>query len=211
MLKLKHLYFGGGLHSVDVVQALTEKVSDGAENTAPWDWLETHLDESPELLQQIFSQKFRLQTLLQRQDRIGMADSIEIRVPFLRPELVKWSNRLPIERKVNLESKQTKVCLRAAMQNRLPPRILSKAKDGFPSDMMAWLKSSDMHKLATDLIKDANGFCQNYLDGSAANRLIENHFSGERRLDTLVWNLVSLEIWHRICRPSVGAEVIFAT
>ena len=202
--KLRHLYFGGGLHSMDVIQKLTEKVADGAENTAPWQWLETHIDEPPNLLQQIFSQKFRLQTLLQRQDRIGMADSIEIRVPFLRPELVKWSNKLPLDRKVNLESRQTKICLRAAMQNRLPPRILSKSKDGFPSDMMAWLTSSNMHKLATDLIKDSRGFCQNYLDGRVANSIIENHFSGKRRLDTLVWNLVSLEIWHRVCRPSVG-------
>ena len=95
--KLRHLYFGGGLHSIDVVKELTERVSDGAENTASWKWLETYLDESPDLLQQIFSQKFRLQMLLQRQDRIGMADSIEIRVPFLRPELVKWSNKLPVE------------------------------------------------------------------------------------------------------------------
>jgi asparagine synthase (glutamine-hydrolysing) len=205
---LRHLYFGGGLQSVDAVRGLTDAVADGAEATAPWRWLEQHLDKDFNLLQQIYSQRFRMQMLLQRQDRVGMADSIEIRVPFLRPKLVDWSNRLRLDDKVDFASGQTKLCLRAAMENRLPKRILTKGKDGFPSDMTSWLKTSVMYEVATKLVGDSGGFCQNYLDGKAANALVDDHFAGRRPLATLVWNLVSLEIWHRICRPSVAKQSV---
>lgn len=202
--KLEHLYFGGGLHSVDVVQLLTNQVAEGAEATAPWHWLEGNLDNDPDLLQLVYSQKYRLQTLLQRQDRIGMAHSIEIRVPFLRPSLVGWANRLPLRAKFDATGNETKRCLRMAMANRLPERILKKRKDGFPSDMMTWLREPVMHSLANQLIGCADGFCNNYLDGAVAAKLIEEHFSGRRRLDTLVWQLVSLEIWHREIGPAAS-------
>lgn len=194
---LSHFYFGGGLHSVELVKQLTRGVSEGAEASASWRWLETHLDQPLELLQLVHSQKFRMQTLLQRQDRIGMAESIEIRVPFVAPRFLNWVNRLSGKAKFNSETKETKVMLRQVMSERLPQRILTKSKDGFPTDMGVWLRQDRMQQLATEFVQDSNGFCQSYLDGNLANEIVTDHFSGGERHDMMVWQLFSLEMWHR--------------
>lgn len=195
--KLANLYFGGGMHSVDLVRRLTAKVAAGAEETAPWRWLDRHLDQPLDRLQLVYSQKYRLQTLLQRQDRIGMAYGVEIRVPFVRPAFVDWVNRLPESLKFDPATARTKVLLRNVMEPRLPQRILTKPKDGFPSDMMVWLRQDHMRDMVCGLVADPNGFSQSYLDGAFARQLVEGHFDGTSLQDVLVWNLLALEIWHR--------------
>jgi asparagine synthase (glutamine-hydrolysing) len=201
--RLHHLYYGGGSETVDVIARLTAGVAEGAQATQPWNWLERHLDQPLAALQMIFSQKFRMQTLLQRQDRIGMASSIEIRVPFLAPGFVQWMNRMPLQSKFSAATGETKVALRALMRGRLPERILSKAKDGFPSDMAVWLRQPHMQAAVRELVGDTRGFCQSQLDGKLANGIVEDHFSGRQRRDMLIWQLFALEIWQRACVDTV--------
>lgn len=196
--RLRHLYFGGGLASMGDIRELTQGVAEGAEATQPWRWLDENLDRWPlHDLQAVYSQKYRLQILLQRQDRIGMAHSLELRVPFLMPALVDWANRLPLEAKYDSKNGQTKRILRRAMAARLPERILRKAKDGFPTDMSVWLREGQVRDIVHDYIADANGFCQSYLNGKKALSIADAHFNGEAPRDMLLWQLLSLEIWHR--------------
>lgn len=195
--KLANLYHGGGMHSVELVKALTAGRAEGPEATAPWRWLDAHLDQPLDRLQLLFSQRYRLQTLLQRQDRIGMAFGIEIRVPFLRPAFVRFVNSLPESMKFDPATGTTKVALRRAMADRLPERILTKAKDGFPSDMMVWLREPHMARVTQDLLLAADSFSQSYLDGALVRRMVDDHFADRQRQDTLIWNLLALEIWHR--------------
>jgi len=202
--KIGHLYFGGGLHSAPIVERLTRHVADGAKATAPWRWLEKYIDAPLDILQLVFSQRYRMQMLLQRQDRVGMAHSVEIRVPFLQPAFVDWVNRLSTAVKFDAPSGETKVILRRAMADRLPRRILTKAKDGFPSDMMVWLRDETMRRLTRELTGDPTVFTQSYLDGAFAKTLVDDHFNGVVRQDVLIWNLVSLEIWYRQFHNSVS-------
>src|SRR5581483_8489082 len=110
-----------GIDNVAVVRALCGRAGQGAEATEPWRWLDQHVDSiAVDRLQLLFSQRYRIQTLLQRQDRIGMASSIEIRVPFLAPWLVKWVNALPLDALYDRGTGVTKLPLRAAMRDRLP-------------------------------------------------------------------------------------------
>lgn len=210
--RIAHFYYGGGLHSRDAVRDLTGAVAEGAEASEPWRWLDHHLDAaSPDSLQLLYSQRYRLQMLLQRQDRIGMADGIEIRVPYLAPGFVRWVNALPTEAKYDAASGETKRLLRRAMRGRLPERILTKAKDGFPADIAVWLRTGELAGVLTDMVGDPNGFCQNHLDGAVARRLVAGHFDGTRRLDTLMWLLLSLETWHRVFAEGVPAAAPAAT
>jgi asparagine synthetase B (glutamine-hydrolysing) len=191
------LYFGGGRHSVADVERLTAGVSQGSKATDPWRWLEANIDDFPlDRLQLLFSQRYRLQTLLQRQDRIGMASSIEIRVPFLAPWFAAWVNRLPVAALYDPATGTTKKCLREVMAERLPQRILTKPKDGFPSDMLSWLREDRLEAIVRDMVGDPGGFCQSHLDGAFANQLLADHFSGKSRRDVLVWELYALEVWH---------------
>jgi asparagine synthase (glutamine-hydrolysing) len=202
---MRALYFGGGQHSVDAVRGLAGGVAEGAEATASWLWMERHLGDFPlERFQLLFSQRFRLQMLLQRQDRVGMAKSIEIRVPYLAPGFAAWCNGLPVSELFDEGTGETKRILRRTVADRLPERILTKAKDGFPSDMLVWLREDRLRAVVSALVAEPDGFSQSYLDGRYANRLVEDHFAGRRRLDVLVWELYALEIWHRVFRGGVS-------
>jgi asparagine synthase (glutamine-hydrolysing) len=196
---LAHLYFGGGMHSVATVRSLCGSAGDGAENTEAWRWLEGTIgDHDTGRLQLLFSQRYRLQTLLQRQDRIGMASGIEIRVPFLAPWLVAAMNAFPVSDLYDGASGVTKLPLRKAMQGRLPELILTKKKDGFPSDMHVWLREERMQRLLTGMVEASDSFSASYLNMDTIRSVIESHFAGRQRFDVLIWLLYSLETWHAV-------------
>jgi asparagine synthase (glutamine-hydrolysing) len=196
--KIENAYYGGGIHNVDVVKELTNEVADGVASSAPWRWLEENVDKWDfDIMQMIFSQKYRLQTLLQRQDRSGMSESVEVRVPFLAPQFVKWCNTLPMTARFDSVTGETKRILREVMKNRLPKRILEKKKQGSTSDVQVWLKSKEMEILCRELVDDKNGFCQTYLNGKCVSKIIDSHFTSTRSFDSLVWMMLSIELWHR--------------
>ncbi|HZQ14707.1 MAG TPA: asparagine synthase (glutamine-hydrolyzing) [Pseudolabrys sp.] len=202
---IRNLYLGGGIDNAGLVRELCGRAGEGAEATEAWAWLDRHVDTFPvEQLQLLFSQRYRLQTLLQRQDRIGMASSIEIRVPFLAPWLVKWVNTLGPSALFDSERQLTKLPLRAAMQDRLPDIILTKKKEGFPSDMHAWLREDRMHRLLTSMIDADDSFTASYLDRAVARRIVGDHFAARRRYDVLIWMLYSLECWHDVFARQVA-------
>ena len=94
---IEELYFGGGKHSIDYVKKLSGKKNQGRKQSTSWLWLEKNINKHPiDDLILMFSQKFRLQTLLQRQDRVGMLCGLEIRSPFLSQKLVNFANSLKL-------------------------------------------------------------------------------------------------------------------
>src|ERR1700674_4717004 len=75
-----------------------------------------------------------------KQDQMSMAASVESRVPFLDHELVEYVVGLPAESK--LRGWQTKVILREALRDVVPPEILTRKKMGFPVPVGRWLHGS---------------------------------------------------------------------
>jgi len=203
--KISYLYFGGGMHSVELVQQLTKGLADGPNSTSPWKWLESNLGRwDLRLLQMIFSQKFRLQMLMQRQDRIGMSSSVEIRSPFLAPWFMSWVNSLSIDAKVDPLTGSPKRILKDAMRAKLPSHILGKRKMGFPSDLDLWLQTPESAHYVQKLVNDSSGFSQAYLDGHVVGQILDDHASGRRRQDRLIWRFLTLELWHKVFSKGVA-------
>jgi asparagine synthase (glutamine-hydrolysing) len=201
-LIIEEMYFGGGKHSIDLVKKLCGSTKEGRKSSAAWLWLKKNIDKHPiDNLILMFSQKFRMQALLQRQDRVGMLCGLEIRAPFLSQKLVKFANSLELKDKFIEKSKTTKLILKLmAKEKRLiPSEIIKKQKIGFNSDMDDWARGDKMRIIINDMINDKKGFFNGYFDGKRAKEIINLHFEGKRRLDTLVWNIFTLEIWHRVC------------
>ncbi len=195
------VYLGGGEHNADLVDQLCAGKAAGKQQTEPWLWLQKYGRELPlPNLQLLFSQKFRLLSLLHRQDRVGMSHGVECRIPFLKPNLVKWINRLPFSAKYDAQTSRTKYLLRHIMKDRLPDRILTKPKDGFPSGIESWVRNGQSRSLIEGLIFDPDGFLNTYLDGGLAQKILANYFSGETRYEFLIWRFLNLEIWHRLFR-----------
>lgn len=201
-LLMEEIYFGAGKKNVDLVKNLCGTKINGRESSAPWLWLDKNINKfTVDELLLIFSQKFRLQTLLQRQDRVGMLCGLELRSPFLNKGLIEFANALNFDDKFSESSKTTKLILKLMAKNKklIPNQIIQKKKIGFNSDITDWLKEDRSKLLLINLVKDKNGFFNNYLDGKHANKIVNSYIYENKDVDTLIWSMFSLEIWHRVC------------
>jgi len=125
-----------------------------------------------------------------------MANSVEVRVPFLAPDFVKWVNELPFN--VKYSSNQTKKILRDVMDKRLPNRIISKSKQGSPSFISNFLKSKQGYSIILKMVSRKNGFCQSFLNGKKAVDMVNDHYMISNNHGTIMWMFLSLEVWHDV-------------
>ncbi len=136
-----------------------------------------------------------LHELLMKQDQMSMAASIESRVPFLDHTLVEWVIGLPPALK--LRGLDTKVVLREAMKNKLPPDILSRKKMGFPVPVGAWLRTSHTH-VVNEFITSERAMSRGLFNTGAVRTLVAEHQAGSANHDERLWALLNLEVWHRL-------------
>ena len=128
--------------------------------------------------------------LFQQDDRMSMAHSLESRVPFADPRMVRFAFHTPFDLK--LRGGSTKWILRQAMVNDVPPAVLSRRKVGFDTPMAAWFRGPHL------------GFVRDLLTSQRAReRGLWNPKQVEALLGNLrhpqwfdvVWKLVSIEAW----------------
>ena len=128
--------------------------------------------------------------LLVKVDRMSMAHSLEVRVPFLDHRLVEFAFSLPVEYKI--KGKTTKFILRKLMQGKLPRKVLMKPKQGFTPPIKKWI-SSDLKDYIHDsiLIKDMDYFFKR----KAINKLLSKHQQSIRDYQYQIWNLLIFLKW----------------
>jgi len=136
-----------------------------------------------------------LHELLMKQDQMSMAASIESRVPFLDHPLVEWVTGLPASLK--LRGLTTKVVLREAMRDKLPPEILSRKKLGFPVPVGAWLRTSHRH-IVEEFIVSERALSRGLFAPQAIRALVAEHMAGTAKHDERLWALLNFEIWQRL-------------
>ena len=132
--------------------------------------------------------------LLERADRMTMAASIEARLPFLDHRLVEFVASLPDRYRVR--GLQGKWILREAGRQLLPSRILRRPKVGFRVPVSDWFRGS-MREYLWEHLCVASSRTRGYYDERALEEVLEEHFSGRRNHEKLLWALLNLELWHR--------------
>jgi len=138
-------------------------------------------------------------------DRMTMANSIELRVPFLDFRLVEWAARAPPHvkvRRVGPGEWETKWALREFCRGRLPPEIVSRPKRGFPVPAYDRVSSS-MRAWAEDLLAPRDARIKRWLREEAVRDLLlkggaEESSSHDRHV---LWSLLILETWARAWNP----------
>lgn len=134
--------------------------------------------------------------LLLKADRMTMANSMELRVPFLDHVLVEFAASLPDRWKVGLRPNDGKRLLRHAFKGVLPDPIVSRAKKGFPVPTGSWLRGS-LAPMVRDTLDRADSACARYMDGATIRRLVLEHEKGTHDRTQEVWALLVFESWHR--------------
>lgn len=131
--------------------------------------------------------------LLMKKDKMGMAASIEARVPFLDHRLVEFAFNLPSKYKVNRF--RTKYLLKKSMNGLLPEEIIKRKKKGFPTPISGWLKN-ELNDLTYDTLCSEGSLSHGFFDGKTINRLVDEHTKGLVDHSRLLFPLINFEIWY---------------
>jgi asparagine synthase (glutamine-hydrolysing) len=132
--------------------------------------------------------------LLIKADRMSMANSIELRVPFLDHRLVEYAAATPSRFKIH--GTDTKVILKKIMEGRLPNRILRRRKMGFPTPLEIMFRG-ELFNYAHDTLLSDRALNRGYFEAAAVRRLLLDHRSGRAANHRQIWQLLVLEEWHR--------------
>ncbi|WP_081687263.1 asparagine synthase (glutamine-hydrolyzing) [Glycomyces tenuis] len=128
--------------------------------------------------------------ILVKADRMSMAHSLELRVPFLDRGVWATASRIPVEHR--LAGAQTKVALRRAVEKLVPPAIVERPKMGFPTPYRQWL-AGPMFEWVDELL--AGAACGHLLDLEYARRLLREHRDGTDR-GREVWTVMVFCLWY---------------
>lgn len=132
------------------------------------------------------------ESLLLFTDKMGMATSLEIRVPFLDNRVVDFVRRCPSH--YRMRGFTLKRLLKAALKGVVPDFVLTRSKRGFGGPMGAWLKG-DLRPLVSQLL-DAGRLRQGgLLDPDCVRRILEAHDAGREDYTEAIMALLVFEIW----------------
>jgi len=132
--------------------------------------------------------------LLIKADRMSMATSIELRVPFLDHRLVEYAASVPSRYKIH--GTNTKYILKRIMAGQLPDRIVRRRKMGFPTPLEIMFRG-ELFDYAHDTLLSPQAVGRGYFDADAVRRLLHDHRSGKTANHREIWQLLVLEEWHR--------------
>lgn len=125
-------------------------------------------------------------------DKTGMAEGVEIRVPFLDPDLVAWAAELPADAKIRRGV--TKWALRKAMESHLPHDIIYRPKSGFGVPMRSWLRTT-MRPLLEELTDPRTVQTRGLFDAAAVSRLKEDTLGGRVDGAYTLLGVMAIELW----------------
>jgi asparagine synthase (glutamine-hydrolysing) len=127
-------------------------------------------------------------------DKMSMANSLEMRVPFLDVELVKFLESLPSDLK--LKGRVGKYIHKKAVKKWLPDEIIYRKKRGFSTPMDEWLQT-DLAISAKEIFNAPDAAVSKYFNVSYINELIDRHQSRKENYQRHIFALLSFEIWHQ--------------
>ncbi len=130
--------------------------------------------------------------ILVKIDRASMATSLEVRSPFLDPDLVKFALGLPIN--LRLRGRTGKYVLRALMRQRLPDALIDRRKVGFGVPLNQWLRESQ-RELLLDLLSASRLRAQGIFDARAVGSMVADHLSGRANRGHELWLLLLFQLW----------------
>lgn len=138
-----------------------------------------------------------LLSILNRQDKMSMAASLESRVPFLDNEMIDLAGSLPQTHKQSLRHR--KRVLKDVALRYLPRQIVERRKSGFGVPLREWFRGSGP---AADLLREVTASSQ--LDGLISTKALEalrqEHVNGDADHGDLIWGIVNVAVWRNAFR-----------
>jgi len=131
--------------------------------------------------------------ILLKADRMTMAHSLELRVPFLDKEVFKVASKIPTSLKT--ANGTTKYVLRKAAEGVVPDHVLNRKKLGFPVPIRHWLKA-EMNDWAKNIIRESN--TDHLINKSYLLKLLDDHCLGKADNSRKIWTVLMFMVWHQV-------------
>src|SRR5689334_4877680 len=132
--------------------------------------------------------------ILVKSDKMTIANSLELRVPFLDPEVFAVASRLPVDQKITRVT--TKVALRKALEPIVPAHVLNRPKLGFPVPIRHWLRAGELMDWAYATI--AASQAAEHVDLAAVRAMLDEHRAGASDHSRRLWTMLIFMLWHAI-------------
>ena len=132
--------------------------------------------------------------ILRKADRMSMAHSLELRVPFLDREVLAVAMGLP--RTFRCTRRKTKIALRAAAELSLPPALSGRKKRGFPVPLTDWLRQDTYYTMVRE--KFVGAVAERFFDTRALCELLEDHRTGKINAMTKIWSFYCFILWYEL-------------
>lgn len=136
-------------------------------------------------------QKIYLQRWLQRQDMTGMANSVEVRVPFLGLDFADMINKLSFEFKKG--DGESKWIIKRLLAERYPKEFIERKKVGFDFPLNDWIGEEHI-----DFLRSGHDF----IDPATLESILQKH-AGSYVRGRIIFSLVSLALWHRSAKSKI--------
>lgn len=148
-----------------------------------------------QIMQYLELQHRLAETLLMRVDKIGMANSIEARVPFLDHRIVEFTMSIPDSIKIPNKN-STKIILKKAVEGILPNEIIYRKKQGFAAPVNEWLRNQWFDYAKNEIL---NSFFikEKIFDKLYIEKILHLHKSSQKNLGNQIYLLLMLSLWHK--------------
>ena len=131
--------------------------------------------------------------ILLKADKMSMAHSIELRVPFLDKEVMELAKNIPSRYRVN--DIDTKYVLRQAAHQELPEEWAKRPKLGFPVPIRHWLREEKYYKMVKEMF--TTDFANEFFDTKQLVGYLDEHYEGQANRGRYIWTAYVFLVWYK--------------
>lgn len=143
--------------------------------------------------------------ILMKGDKMGMANSLEVRVPFLDKKVMEFAQTLPVKYKV--QAPRTKVALRGAAEKAIRNKTAQKKKLGFPIPIRVWLKEDKYYTRVKEAFTSESA--EKFFNTNVLAKLLDDHKTGRNANEKTdnsrkIWTVYIFLVWYERFFGTVG-------
>lgn len=170
--------FSGGPSIEEITKPIYDQVADGDDLTK-MQYLDMHL--------------WMAKDILLKADKMSMAHSLELRVPFLDKKMFDIAASIPSH--LRIDGEMTKAPLRIAAANALPEEWAKREKLGFPTPVVHWLREKDIYEQVK--IAFNTDYAKEIFNVGLLNKMLEQHYTKTKNHSRKLWTIYTFLVWYK--------------
>lgn len=131
--------------------------------------------------------------ILLKADKMCMAHSLELRVPFLDKKVMEFAETIPVDYRIR--GTETKAVMRHAANKTLPDEWANRPKKGFPVPIRFWLREEKYYNIVKEYF--TSDYAGEFFDTAALMKLLDDHYEGRAANQRKIWTVFTFLVWYK--------------